>query len=216
MFIDYLQKDPRYYLAVVLVVIVSICLHELAHGVVAIAFGDGTPIERGHITLNPMVHMGGISLIFLLLSGISWGAMPVDERRMRGKFAPALVAAAGPATNLLLALLSLVILGLWMRSDRNSFTDPSQMAENARFLLYIAGVYNVLLLIFNLIPVPPLDGGRILRSIVPAYRRLWDKMLQVGGGTSPFLIVAVLAAGWFVSPLASKITDWFLDSIVGR
>ena len=78
MFLQYLSTHPQLYFAVIIVVVISICLHELAHGFAAIALGDRTPEETGHITMNPLVHMGGFSLMMLAIAGISWGAMPVD------------------------------------------------------------------------------------------------------------------------------------------
>src|SRR4051794_36782865 len=84
MFISYLQSDPQFYFSVIIVVIVSVCLHELAHGFTAMALGDRTPEETGHITLNPHVHMGTTSLLMLAFTGLAWGAMPVDPTRMRG------------------------------------------------------------------------------------------------------------------------------------
>src|SRR3954447_26147620 len=114
-FIENLQKDPRFFLAVCITVVVSISLHELAHGIVAIWLGDRTPIETGHMTLNPAVHLGPISLICLLLAGIAWGSMPVTPSRLRGRYGDALVAAAGPIMNLLLGAIALVALGLWRR-----------------------------------------------------------------------------------------------------
>src|SRR5690242_8274392 len=117
MFLESLQSNPRFFMAVVITVVVSICLHELCHGIVAIWCGDRTPIERGHMTLNPAVHMGVFSVICLLLAGIAWGSMPINPRRMRGKYAPALVSAAGPACNILLSVLALLSVGLWDRFD---------------------------------------------------------------------------------------------------
>ena len=83
-------------------VIFSICLHELAHGWAAIWQGDRTPRETGHMTMNPMVHMGGASLIVFALVGIAWGLMPTDPSRYRwGRRGRIAVAAAGPLMNLL-------------------------------------------------------------------------------------------------------------------
>ena len=104
MFINSLTTNPQFYFAVIIVVVISICLHELGHGFAAIALGDRTPEETGHITLNPLVHMGPISLAMLAIVGISWGAMPVDPTRLRGRYAEALVALAGPAVNLVARL----------------------------------------------------------------------------------------------------------------
>ena len=69
MFIEQLSKDPRFFFAMLITIVVSICLHELAHGFAAIWLGDRTPIESGHMTLSPFVHMGVVSLICLLLAG---------------------------------------------------------------------------------------------------------------------------------------------------
>ena len=99
LFIQTAASDPRYFFAWILVVVVSICLHEFAHGVVAVWLGDQTPIEEGRITLNPLVHMGPVSMIALLIGGIAWGAMPVNPSRLRGRYAPALVAAAAAASS---------------------------------------------------------------------------------------------------------------------
>ena len=94
-------------------VVVSITLHELAHGWTAIKLGDDTPIRSGHMTWNPMVHMGVYSFAALLLIGIAWGMMPVDTSRLRGKYADTLVSVAGPLMNLGLGLILLVALIFW-------------------------------------------------------------------------------------------------------
>src|SRR5262245_1924657 len=117
LFIQYLSEEPRFYFAVIITVVFSICVHELSHGITAIAHGYRTPIETGHMTLNPLVHMGGSSLMMLFVAGMAWGAMPVDRRRLRGQFAGSLVALAGPMSNVVMALLALTALGLWQRSD---------------------------------------------------------------------------------------------------
>ncbi len=107
-----LDPDQRlFYVSWVITVIFSITLHELAHGLMALRRGDHTPVELGHMTINPLVHMGPFSLAALFFLGIAWGAMPVNPSRLRGKYGEALVALAGPVTNLLLAFLGLTGLG---------------------------------------------------------------------------------------------------------
>src|SRR5688500_10494240 len=163
MLIERLAEDPGSFFAIVIVVVISICLHVLAHGIVAVWLGDDTPIESGHMTLNPLVHMGPFSIIALLLMGIAWGAMPVDRSRLRGKYAEALVAAAGPAANVLISLVTLTALGLWLRSG-DFDQELTQTATNGRDLLWTFGFFNIALAIFNLLPLPPLDGSRILAN----------------------------------------------------
>lgn len=195
-FIEYLSENPRFFFAWILSTVVSICLHELAHGVVAVWLGDDTPIEQERITLNPLVHMGPISLICLFVAGISWGAMPVDHSRLRWKYGPALVAIAGPVTNLLLAVLCLVGLGLWVRFSPGV---TSQAMANARFLLKICGESNVLLAMFNLIPLPPLDGAHVLENLSGAYQRLIARM-SPAFWMNALLLLFIVAGGALWKP----------------
>ena len=86
----------------VVIVMFSICLHELAHAWVALKHGDDTAAQAGHLSLNPAIQMGPYSLILLAVLGLAWGAVPVDEGRMRSRASGAWVAVAGPLTNLAL------------------------------------------------------------------------------------------------------------------
>ncbi|HEY8746948.1 MAG TPA: site-2 protease family protein [Tepidisphaeraceae bacterium] len=215
MFIEELGKNPAFFWGMVLVIIFSICFHELAHGLVAVWLGDDTPIEEGRLTLSPFVHMGLFSLICLLVAGIAWGAMPVNENRLRGRYGVALVAIAGPATNVLLAGLALGGLGLWMRADPRASADLPQMAQNARYLLWLTGYANVLLAIFNLIPIPPLDGSNIMRSLSRSYSTMWNGLMASPGAYMQMSMVAFCAAGWFVGPMAQKLALGILQGIRG-
>ncbi|MBR89964.1 MAG: site-2 protease family protein [Verrucomicrobiales bacterium] len=165
--------DQLFFMCVIITVVVSITLHELAHGWAAIWQGDDTPREMGHMTADPLVHMGGASLVALVLVGIAWGMMPVNPNRFRDRRGDALVAAAGPAMNILLALISLTILAIWLRTSGQVETGPG---HNVQQLLYIFGVWNIVLALFNMVPVPPLDGSTVLGSFVPAYRRAIDRL----------------------------------------
>lgn len=172
LFIQSLQDNPRFFFAVVITVVVSIVLHELAHGLVAIRLGDRTPVETGHMTLNPLVHMGGASLAMLAFAGIAWGAMPVNPSRLRGRYGDALVSLAGPLTNLILGTAALTAVGVWDHFDPRPELQMGPLLENLRYLLVIFGSWNWLLCLFNLLPVPPLDGSHVAADLVPAYREL--------------------------------------------
>lgn len=106
MFLSTFSTNPVFFLRVVLIVILSISLHELAHGFVALSQGDDTPKRAGHITLNPVVHMGVPSLVFLCLTGMAWGQMPINPYKFRSQRSHVLVAAAGPFCNLALAVIA--------------------------------------------------------------------------------------------------------------
>lgn len=197
MFIEQLSSHPDRYFAVILVVIISICLHELAHGFTAIALGDRTPEETGHITMNPLVHMPPMSLVLLFLVGISWGLMPVDPTRLRGKYAESIVAIAGPLMNLALAMLGMIGLGIWLRYWPLDLSN--YMVMNAFTLITTWCELNLVMFVFNLIPVPPLDGSRVTANLVPAYRRmLGDPTTQ--GVFFALSIGALFGAGRFIWP----------------
>lgn len=162
------QESPVLLVSWVFWVIFSITLHELAHGWTAIRHGDDTPIHTGHMTVNPIVHMGPMSLVAFALLGIAWGAMPVDPSRLKGRHAGALVAAAGPAMNAGLAVICIVlgacVVELLPRADASADT-VSRLVQ-----FFAAGsVLNILLCLFNLVPIPPLDGSRILATYSRRY-----------------------------------------------
>lgn len=159
------------------IVLASLTLHEVAHAWVAWRLGDPTAKDEGRLTLNPLVHVDPLgALMFVLtyvLAGLPFGwarPVPVDPRHFRrAKEGMALVAAAGPATNFLVALACLAVLRHAPLDDR---------ALEAVGLAYIV---NVILGLFNLIPIPPLDGSRVVGALMDnaTYAR-WIALDQVG------------------------------------
>ena len=156
-------------------VIVSICLHELAHGWVAIANGDRTPRELGHMTMNPVVHMGWTSLVFFAIAGIAWGLMPTNPSRFRNRrLGRVLVGAAGPAMNLALAFLALTAAAVWYwASGTDRISAEPHVQRNVLHFLQVGGFLNLFLCAFNLLPVPPLDGSAVLGGLSPALDRFF-------------------------------------------
>jgi Zn-dependent protease len=149
----------------------------------------------------------------LLIAGIAWGAMPIDRTRLRGRYAEALVAFAGPLTNLVIAFVSLTALGLWQRHDPwVAFGQVSDLADNGRLLLRAFGIMNIALALFNLLPVPPLDGSHILANVSPSFARTADTIRMSGGSLLIFLVVFTLA-GRFIFPAAIKAADWYLHKL---
>lgn len=191
-------------------VIFSITLHELGHGVAAIRVGDDTPIRTGHMSLNPLVHMGPTSLIIFAVVGVAWGAMPVNPYRFRGWHADARVALAGPAVNVglwLLCVLGLVLAGKYGSAD-------SALAENLTLFFWTGAYLNLVLLVLNLVPVPPLDGSRALASFSPAYTRLAD-----GPNAAMFSLVGILfvffVAADTIFSVSSQATAWAVVELSG-
>jgi Zn-dependent protease len=162
-------------LFIVVIVILSAIIHEVMHGVAADRLGDHTARYAGRLTLNPLVHLdpvGSIFLpLFLVLSGspIFFGyakPVPYNPYNLRpGRFSEAIVAGAGPASNAVLALIG----GLFIR-----FGSLPTQVQSTVFLIVVV---NVMLCIFNLIPVPPLDGSKVLAAFLPQpLSSWWDRM----------------------------------------
>lgn len=198
MFITTLVTNPILFCRIVVIVIISITIHELAHGFAAITQGDDTPERTGHITLNPVVHMGVESIIFLCLIGMSWGQMPVNPNKFRnGRISDIWVSAAGPLSNLALGFLCIGFLSIFYNSRLVS-TE----------FLYLAARINLVQFLFNLIPIPPLDGFHIFSNIFPELKQLESTPIGSFGLMIIFLIPGFATALWMIS-------DFVIESFIG-
>jgi len=139
--------------------ILAVSFHEANHAFVATALGDDTPRRHGRLTLNPLRHIDPLGIIFFVLAGVGWGWTPVSPWKLRPnpKIGSALVAIAGPISNLVLA----VVLSAPLRLDLN-------VAPLVHQFLFLACSLNLLLFVFNLLPIPPLDGFSVLVGVLPA------------------------------------------------
>ncbi len=199
-------------------VILSICLHELAHGWAAIEQGDDTPIVLGHMNLNPLVHMGRFSLLMFAIVGVAWGLMPVNPSRFRdGRLGDAKVAAAGPAMNLLLALVALTALGILWGLVWRSTSPPGDFAQNLHTFLWTGGMLNLVLMGLNLLPILPLDGSRIAAALSPSVDRLYHHQAAGPVSLACFILTFVVfsdyafkaagaAAEWWARLIASTLS----------
>jgi Zn-dependent protease len=173
-------------------VLLSITLHELAHGWAALWQGDRTPQWLKRMSANPLVHMGPQSLLVFALCGIAWGAMPVDPSRFRdGRRGDICVAAAGPAMNVALGLLCAGLCTAWLAAVP---ADLPLYREGAVFL-FVGAAINLVLAPLNLLPIPPLDGSRILAGFSRRAQLLFGHPQAQLFGTFVFLAV------FFASPV---------------
>lgn len=193
MFIQELVDDPVRYLSTVIVVMLSVVLHELGHGVAAYWEGDTTGRDQGHFTLNPMVHMGGFSLVMLFVFGLTWGSMPVDSARFRhGRMGDALVSFAGPAVNLVLMVLFSLVGVLWSTSASSVTANPI-LQENLQQFFLLGAILNAGLFLLNLVPLPPLDGYTVATALSAGFRRAAPFIERNGMGL--FLLLFFFGAG---------------------
>jgi Zn-dependent protease len=170
---DFIRNVSIYALPLLLGVI----LHEVAHGWVADKLGDPTARLMGRISLNPLVHVDLFGTVLLPLTLIymhssflfGWAKpVPVQFQNLRGgRRAMALVTLAGPLTNLLLAVVSAVIYHLLQGFAWDAGGFMIRVAEPLRLMARMSVVFNVVLAVFNLFPIPPLDGGHILMGLLP-------------------------------------------------
>lgn len=208
LFISYAfnEKTLLYYVAVVFTLVISITLHELGHGWMALRLGDTTPRDLGRMNLNPFIAMGGFSLAMCFIIGLAWGAMPINPYRIRGRYGEAWVAAAGPAVNVILAILGLIGLaialvvahanGNYIYWDDGTliYTAEQPLVTNTVFVLRIFAETNIVLVIFNLMPVPPLDGSHILANFHRGYARLLNDPEKGGVFLIGFIAIFMLAS----------------------
>lgn len=181
---DAWHSNPVFLVSWVVWVIVSITLHELGHGWMAIRCGDDTPIALGHMTPNPFVHIPWPwAWLMFAVFGFTWGLMPVNPARFQGRYDDAKVAFAGPLVNLMLAALCLLLDILWL-SRMTGIGDPFHARIHT--FLWMGIVINLMGFAFNLIPIPPLDGSRILADFFPQLNDLYRR------GQWVILIAAVL------------------------
>lgn len=140
--------------------LVAISFHELAHGYMAYILGDNTAKSRGRLTLDPLAHIDPIGFLMLIFVGFGWAKpVPVDYRNLKHRKRDViLVSLAGSGMNFVLAIVSAILLALSMKFGINAIVSK---------IIFYAMQYNLVLGLFNLIPVPPLDGSKVLASLLP-------------------------------------------------
>lgn len=183
------------FLARIFVIFCVLPIHEYAHALVATKLGDQTARLSGRLTLNPLAHIDPIGAIMILLAGFGYAKpVPVNIRNFKDrKVGMALTAIAGPISNLIMGFLSLVLLRLLM------FVMPESTVKEViyLFLIFSAGI-NINLAVFNLLPIPPLDGSRLATLFLPD--RIYYKIMQY----ERYIILVVLVlmlTGVLTTPL---------------
>jgi len=199
----YYIKSPNAMLELVLsipAILIAITFHEFAHAWVADKLGDDTPRQQGRLSLNPIKHIDPFGMVLLLFAGFGWGK-PVQinpnnfNRKVSIKQGNAYVSLAGPLMNFILALLFSLIYGLVLKFG-GAFLYSTTGKVIQTVLMYTITM-NVGLGVFNLIPLPPLDGSKILVAVLPDGARRWYQEHEH--------ILYIVSLVIWVTPLASMI-----------
>ena len=200
------------------VLIPSIILHEISHGAVALAFGDSTAKRSGRLNLNPIRHVDPVGTLLvpavLTLSGVGaygWAKpVPVNPGNLRSpRNHMVFVSLVGPLTNFVLAaLMGICFVGVGGRTSLLSGAAPSLVQQ----IFFYAGIANIVLGVFNLIPCPPLDGAVVLERLLPARLLPGYYNLQPFLMFLPFLLILVFHRAW--STLINHIINWWINRLV--
>ncbi|MGA2774996.1 MAG: site-2 protease family protein [Candidatus Omnitrophota bacterium] len=199
--ISLLFSNPVLFIMLAGLLLYSVIFHEVAHGFTAHLFGDNTAIHYGRLTLNPVSHLDPIGTLMLFLVGFGWAKpVPVDYYLLKNnRLGLFCVALAGCLTNILIAIIALILL-------QSGFVNiNSPLASMLAILVKI----NIILGAFNLIPIPPLDGSKILMSFLPEGLQLKLARLEPYG----FFILIILLFSGMLNPVIAFMQDFIYSMI---
>jgi Zn-dependent protease len=180
MIIGLFEQFPAFAVAIVTGFIVGITIHEAAHAYSAYLLGDDTAYQQGRVTLNPLSHLDVFGSLMLLMAGFGWGKpTPVMLSKLRGGvFGPVIVALAGPVSNLLILAVCAVLIRI-----------PALQGETSGIVIVGVAFVNALLFVFNLIPIPPLDGSKIIFPFLP---RALDGFVNFMNQYGPMILLGLV------------------------
>jgi Zn-dependent protease len=199
--ISLLFRNPGAFVLLIIPLLYSIIIHELAHGWVAEKMGDSTARWLGRLSLDPRKHLDPIGTLMLFIFGFGWAKpVPVNFNNLHNeRKGMILVSAAGIVANTLLAFIALLLLRL---------LNPTPFGAVATFLIFMAQI-NIMLAAFNLIPIPPLDGSKILMGFSsPQFQYSLARLEPYGF----FIIIGLLYLG-ILNPLIS-LFEWIITGII--
>ena len=205
--------DQQYLLftLIAFALIFSLTFHEYGHGKVASLIGDDTAERAGRLTLNPVPHIDPLGLLMVLVIGIGYAKpVPTDPRKFNTRWGMLMVAAAGPGMNLLLAIVTINLYAIGLKIG-----FPLFQSEVAYFFFTYLALINMLLMLFNLLPIGPLDGSYILPYALP--REMARKYIQLNQRYGAYALLALIALNFLGVPVFTtiwKIGEFMLGIIL--
>lgn len=198
-------------------VLVAITFHEFAHAYAATKLGDDTPMLQGRLNLNPLSHIDPIGFVLLLFAGFGWGKpVQINPKNFNRKYSmsagEAIVSVAGPAMNFILAIIFAIVYGLLYKFAYTFLL--TQAGEIVLTVLMYMIIINIGLGVFNLIPLPPLDGSKILVNFLPFKARQWfmdkEQLFYI-----IFLVIWISGiTSYIISPILNFLYDGLLSIVM--
>jgi len=197
-----LNLTPSTLISYIFVLLTAFAVHEFAHAFVANYFGDNTPALNGRLTLNPLAHLDVMGSLMLIVAGFGWAKpVPINPYVLerRSHWAPLWVSLAGPASNLLMAIVMAIPFRIGLISPLQAqlaiATAQNHFLPTIPQLLLIFVQTNLLLMLFNLIPVSPLDGEKVLYYLLPpGGQRVMDQIRPYG----PIILLVIVFSSLFL------------------
>ena len=196
-------------------ILTGLSLHEFGHAIVSDRLGDPTPMQQGRVTINPISHIDPLGLLCLIFAGFGWG-IPVQvnpsyyKNRRRDE---ALVAVAGVTMNFLIAFASALILRGLLQLGGDGFVSSNVGTVVVDIFQYMLSI-NLILMVFNLMPIPPLDGFNIITQIFNLRQYSWYDMVYSRGGIILLVVVLFGGVGLILSPIVGTLFNFFLNTII--